>query len=64
MSKNYVIATAWDRSYIKDRLYYCMDAQALTELEKEQKLEFGDKVYIIKDKLMYIRGNDNQWYEF
>lgn len=63
MSKGYAVVNAWNQAYLKDRLIYCMDAADLIELEKDYQLEFGDKVYVIKDKTMYIRGNDNRWYE-
>ena len=63
MSKGYAVVSAWDKNYLKDRLIYCMDAADLTNLEQEIEIEFGDKVYVIKDKTMYIRGNDNKWYE-
>ena len=29
----------------------------------EEKISFGDKVYVIKTKMTYICGNDNTWYE-
>ena len=60
---NYVLAQSWARANTQDRLYYVMAAADLTTLKNEQKIEFGDKAYVIATKKVYIMGNDNTWYE-
>lgn len=61
--KNYVLAQSFNRANVQDRLWYVMTESDLSTLVSEQKVEFGDKVYIITDAAFKIRGNDNQWYD-
>ena len=60
---DYVLAQSFNRANVQDRLWYVMDSTALATLKAEQKIEFGDKAYVIEDKALYIMGNDNTWYE-
>ena len=63
MEKNYILAQSFNRANIQDRLWYVMDATDLTTLKSEQAVLFGDKVYVIKTKKVYIMGNDDTFYE-
>lgn len=60
---NYILATNWNKSNIQDRLWYCMEETDKDIMLLEEKISFGDKVYVIKTKMTYICGNDNTWYE-
>ena len=60
---NYILATNWNKSNIQDRLWYCMEEIDKDTMLLEEKISFGDKVYVIKTKMTYICGNDNTWYE-
>lgn len=60
---NYVLAQSFNKANVQDRLWYAMDTADLATLKSEQKLQFGDKVYVIKTKSVYIMGNDNTFYE-
>ena len=60
---NYILATNWNKSHIQDRLWYCMEEIDKDTMLLEEKISFGDKVYVIKTKMTYICGNDNTWYE-
>lgn len=60
---NYILAQSYNRANIQDRLWYVMTAEDLATLLSNEKINFGDKAYIITDKKFYICGNDQQWYE-
>lgn len=61
---NYILAASWNKSNVQDRLWYCMDESDKDDLlQGNNHITFGDKVYIIKTKQIYICGNDNKWYE-
>ena len=60
---NYILATNWNKSNIQDRLWYCMEETDKDIMLLEEKISFGDKVYVIKTKMTYICGNNNTWYE-
>lgn len=60
---NYILAANWNKSNIQDRLWYCMKETDKDTMLLEEKISFGDKVYVIKTKMTYICGNDNTWYE-
>lgn len=61
--KNYVLAQSFNRANIQDRLWYVMDESDLTDLQADENILFGDKVYVIKTKTLYIMGNDGTLYE-
>ena len=60
---NYILAANWNKSNIQDRLWYCMEEIDKDTMLLEEKISFGDKVYVIKTKTTYICGNDNTWHE-
>lgn len=60
---NYVLAQSWARANVQDRLWYCMAEEDKTALAQNISVAFGDKVYVITSKKVYIMGNDNKWYE-
>ncbi len=60
---NYILAQSFNKANIQDRLWYVMDESDLDTLLAEQKIQFGDKAYVITTKTFYICGNDNTWYE-
>lgn len=60
---NYVLAQSWARANVQDRLWYCMAEEDKDTLKEEENMNFGDKVYILASKKVYIMGNDNTWYE-
>lgn len=62
MSKNYTLAQSFNRANIQDRLWYVMDESDLTTLKANETILFGDKIYVIKTKAVYIMGNDNTLY--
>lgn len=62
-NNDYVLAQSFNRANVQDRLWYAMSSSAANAILVEQKVSFGDKVYIIPDKQFKICGNDNQWYE-
>lgn len=61
--QNYVLAQSFNRANVQDRLWYVMETSDLDTLKDEQAIAFGDKAYVIKDKAVYIMGNDETWYE-
>ena len=61
--ENYVLAQSWNKANLQDRLWYCMEDADKTNLALVEKIAFGDKVWVIKTKMLYIMGNDNTWYE-
>ncbi len=63
MSKNYTLAQSWSKSNIQDRLWYCMDEADKATLLVDETVLFGDKVYVVKTKKLYICGNDCTWYD-
>lgn len=62
-TKNYVLAQSYNRANVQDRLWYVMDTADLDTLKTNEKLVFGDKVYVIKVQTLYIMGNDDTLYE-
>lgn len=62
MDKNYTLAQSFNRANIQDRLWYVMDESDLTTLKSNETILFGDKIYVIKTKAVYIMGNDNTLY--
>lgn len=60
--KNYTLAQSFNRANIQDRLWYVMDATDLSALKANETVIFGDKVYVIKTKSVYIMGNDDTFY--
>lgn len=60
---NYILAQSWAQANVPDRLWYCMTDDDKIELVKNEGVAFGDKVYIISTKKMFIMGNDGNWYE-
>ena len=48
---------------MQDRLWYCMTDDDKNALAQNENIAFGDKVYIISTKQVFIMGNDGQWYE-
>lgn len=60
---NYILAQSWNKSNVQDRLWYCMDEADKATLLANEKIAFGDKVYIIKTQKTYICGNDSKWYD-
>lgn len=60
---NYVLAQSWARANVQDRLWYCMTDADKTTLAQNENIAFGDKVYIISTKKIFIMGNDGIWYE-
>ena len=63
MNKNYVLVESFHRANVQDRIWYCMQTSDLATLKSDQSLQFGDKVYIIKEKKVVILGNDDEWYD-
>ena len=61
--KDYILAQSFNRANTQDRVWYAMDTNALDAMKSDEKIAFGDKVYVIKAKKFYIMGNDNTWYE-
>lgn len=61
--KNYVLAQSYNRANVQDRLWYVMEASDLDTLKTNEKVQFGDKAYVIKAKSFHIMGNDNTWYD-
>lgn len=61
--KNYVLAQSFNRANVQDRIWYAMTSSDINDILANEKVEFGDKVYIIEDKAFKICGNDNQWYD-
>lgn len=59
----YVLAQSWARANVQDRLWYCMTGADKTALAQNENIAFGDKVYIISTKQIFIMGNDGKWYE-
>lgn len=59
----YTLAQTYNRANIQDRLWYVMDTTDLATLKANENIIFGDKVYVIKTKTVYIMGNDNNFYE-
>ena len=55
---NYVLAQSWARANVQDRLWYCMTDADKTALAQNENIVFGDKVYIISTKQIFIMGND------
>lgn len=60
---NYVLAQSFNRANIQNRLWYVMEDEDLDTLKEEEKIAFGDRAYVIKEKTYYIMGNDDTWYE-
>lgn len=60
---NYILAQSWARANVQDRLWYCMTDADKTSLAQNENIAFGDKVYIISTKQIFIMGNDGKWYE-
>ena len=60
---NYVLAQSWARANVQDRLWYCMTDADKTVLAQNENSAFGDKVYIVSTKQIFIIGNDGIWYE-
>ena len=60
---NYVLAQSWARANVQDRMYYCMNDDDKDVLASKENVAFGDKCYVITTKQLYIRGNDDTWYE-
>jgi len=60
---NYVLAQSYNKANVQDRLWYVMGADDLTALMANEKINFGDKAYVIGTKKFYICGNDSTWYE-
>ena len=60
---NYVLAQSFNRANVQDRLWYVMENSDLNVLKANEKILFGDKAYVIKEKTFHIMGNDNEWYE-
>ena len=60
---NYVLAQSWARANVQDRLWYCMADADKTALAQNENIAFGDKVYVISTKQIFIMGNDGKWYE-
>ena len=63
MNKNYVLAQSFNTANVQDRIYYAMTEDDKTALKTNEKVIFGDKVYVIATKKVYIMGNDDTWYE-
>ena len=61
--KPYVLAQSFNRANVQDRLWYAMETSDLNTLKANEKILFGDKVYVIKAKTFHIMGNDNEWYD-
>ena len=61
--ENYILAQSFNRANIQNRLWYVMEESDLDTLLSNEKVQFGDKAYVIKDKTTYICGNDEKWYE-
>ena len=61
--KSYVLAQSFNRANVQDRLWYAMETSDLNTLKANEKILFGDKVYVIKAKTFHIMGNDNEWYD-
>jgi hypothetical protein len=61
--KNYVLADSFNKPNIQKNLWYAMEEADKDTLKEEQVISFGDQVYVIKTKKVYIMGNDNTWYE-
>ena len=59
----YVLAQSWARANVQDRLWYCMKEADKTALTQNENIAFGDKVYVIFTKQIFIMGNDGKWYE-
>lgn len=62
MEKNYTLAQSFNRANIQDRLWYVMEEDDKAVLKANESVIFGDKVYVIKTKAVYIMGNDNEFY--
>lgn len=60
---NYILAQSYNRANIQDRLWYAMEASDLDTLKANEKVIFGDKAYVIKEKKFYVMGNDDTFYE-
>lgn len=60
---NYILAQSFNKANVQDRLWYVMDTTDLATLKSEQKIQFGDKAYVIKTSAVYIMGNDDTWYQ-
>lgn len=60
---SYILAQSWARANVQDRLWYCMMDADKTALAQNEKITFGDKVYVISTKQIFIMGNDGKWYE-
>ena len=60
---NYILAQSWARANVQDQLWYCMTDDDKTTLAQNENIAFGDKVYIISTKRVFIMGNDGIWYE-
>ena len=60
---NYILAQSFNKANAQDRLWYAMNNSDLNTLKTNEKILFGDKVYVITDKTFYIMGNNNTWYE-
>lgn len=60
---DFVLAESFGRKNFQDRLYYVMDEEDLETLLTEKNVVMGDKVYIIREQRMVIRGNDSEWYD-
>lgn len=60
---NYILAQSFNRANFQDRLWYVMAAADLDTLKTNEKIQFGDKAYVIATKTVMIMGNDNTWYE-
>lgn len=61
--KNYILSQSFNSSNIEDSLWYAMTNTDANDLLLNENIKFGDKVYIIEDKVFKICGNDNQWYD-
>ena len=60
---NYILAQSWAQANVPDRLWYCMTDDDKNALAQNENIIFGDKVYIISTKKIFIMGNDKNWYE-
>lgn len=60
---NYILAQSQAQANVQDQLWYCMTDADKTVLTQNQNITFGDKVYIISTKQIFIMGNDGKWYE-
>lgn len=60
---NYIKAQSWSRANIEDSTWYAQTDEDMIAICDNENISFGDKIYVIESKQIYIIGADLSPYE-